>query len=140
MFHCFLGAADYDRLRPLSYPDTNVFLLCFSISSSASFDHVSTKWYPEISTHCSNTPIILVGTKLDLRDERETIERLKEDNLEPISFKQGEEKAKEILAEKYMECSALTQNGIRQLFDMAIRSSLRRLHASEKKKKNCNLM
>lgn len=43
------GQEDYDRLRPLSYPQTDVFLTCFSIISPSSFENVSAKWYPEIS-------------------------------------------------------------------------------------------
>lgn len=46
--------------------------------------------------HCPSTPIILVGTKLDLRDEKETIEKLKEKKLAPITYPQGLALAKEI--------------------------------------------
>ena len=46
------------------------------------------QWYPEVSHHCPNTPIILVGTKLDLRDDKETIEKLKEKQLSPVSYTQ----------------------------------------------------
>ena len=60
------------RLRPLSYPQTDVFLICFSVTSPASFENVRAKWYPEVSHHCPNTPIILVGTKLDLREDKVT--------------------------------------------------------------------
>lgn len=52
---------DYDRLRPLSYPQTDVFVLCFSVVSPVSFDNVSTKWIPEIRQHCPDAPIVLVG-------------------------------------------------------------------------------
>ncbi len=41
-----------------------------------------------MSHHCPNTPIILVGTKLDLRDDKETIDKLKEKRLAPITFPQ----------------------------------------------------
>ena len=37
------GQEDYDRLRPLSYPQTDVFLVCYSIISRASFDNVKAK-------------------------------------------------------------------------------------------------
>lgn len=55
------GQEDYDRLRPLSYPQTDVFLICFSIASPSSFENVTSKWYPEIKHHCPDAPIILVG-------------------------------------------------------------------------------
>ena len=60
------GKEDYDRLRPLSYPQTSVFCLCFSIISKASFKNVKTKWVPEIRHHCPDVPIILMATKSDL--------------------------------------------------------------------------
>jgi hypothetical protein len=37
------GQEDYDRLRPLSYPQTDVFLICFSLVSPPSFENVKTK-------------------------------------------------------------------------------------------------
>ncbi|KAG2464312.1 RAC2 protein, partial [Polypterus senegalus] len=81
-------------------------------------------WYPEVRHHCPSTPIILVGTKLDLRDEKETIEKLKEKKLAPITYPQGLALAKEIDAVKYLECSALTQRGLKTVFDEAIRAVL----------------
>lgn len=63
----------------------------------ATFDCVPPpQWYPEVRHHCPNTPIILVGTKLDLRDEKDTIEKLKEKKLAPITYPQGLALAKEI--------------------------------------------
>ena len=56
-FYCSLGLfdtagqEDYDRLRPLSYPETDVFLVCFSVVSPSSFENVKEKWYPEIKHH-----------------------------------------------------------------------------------------
>ena len=46
------------------------------------------QWYPEVRHHCPNTPIILVGTKLDLREDKDTIEKLKEKKLAPITYPQ----------------------------------------------------
>lgn len=118
------GQEDYDRLRPLSYPQTDIFLICFSIVNPTSFENVRAKWYPEVSHHCPSTPIILVGTKLDLRDDRETLEKLREKKMSPISFPQGLGMMKEISAIKYLECSALTQKGLKTVFDEAIRAVL----------------
>ncbi|VEL32280.1 unnamed protein product, partial [Protopolystoma xenopodis] len=65
------GQEDYDRLRPLSYPDTDVILMCFSIDSTDSLENIVEKWHPEVKHFCPNVPIILVGNKRDLRnDER----------------------------------------------------------------------
>jgi len=129
------GQEDYDRLRPLSYPQTDIFLICFSIISPASFENVRAKWYPEINHHNPNTPIILVGTKLDLREDKDTIDRLAEKKLAPISFQQGQQMCKEISGVKYLECSALTQKGLKNVFDEAIRAVISPQKAPAKKKK-----
>jgi len=134
------GQEDYDRLRPLSYPQTDVFLVCFSIISPASFENVSAKWYPEISHHAPNVPVILVGTKLDLRDDKETIDRLREKRMAPISYEQGLSKMKEITAVKYLECSALTQKGLKNVFDEAIRAVISPPINKNVKKGNCSLL
>ncbi len=134
------GQEDYDRLRPLSYPQTDVFLTCFSIISPPSFENVSSKWYPEVSHHCPQTPIILVGTKLDLREDRETMERLREKGQMPISYEQGMAKAKEINAIRYLECSALTQKGLKNVFDEAIRAVIQPSVKKNKKKSGCNVL
>ncbi len=123
----------YDRLRPLSYPQTDVFLLCFSIVSPSSFENIRAKWFPEVSQYCPNVPFILLGTKLDLRDDPETIERLRSNSCEPISFDQGCSMANTIGAFKYCECSALTQKGLKQVFDDAIRSTYSRTDKLKKK-------
>jgi Ras-related C3 botulinum toxin substrate 1 len=115
------GQEDYDRLRPLSYPQTDVFLICFSIVSPPSFDNVKAKWFPEIEHHAPNVPIILVGTKLDLREDKATAESLRSKKMEPVSYEQALAVAKEIKAHKYLECSALTQRNLKSVFDEAIR-------------------
>ena len=115
------GQEDYDRLRPLSYPQTDVFLICFSIVSPPSFDNVKAKWSPEIAHHAPGVPIILVGTKLDLREDSKTLESLRSKRMEPVSYEQALQTAKEIQARKYLECSALTQRNLKSVFDEAIR-------------------
>eukprot|EP01089_Gocevia_fonbrunei_P000763 TRINITY_DN1074_c0_g1_i1.p1 TRINITY_DN1074_c0_g1~~TRINITY_DN1074_c0_g1_i1.p1 ORF type:complete len:236 (-),score=35.37 TRINITY_DN1074_c0_g1_i1:113-715(-) len=116
------GSAEYDQLRPLSYPGTDVFIVCFSLTSPESFENVKTKWVPEVTHFNPKTPMVLVGTKLDLRDNAETIKSLKEHNLEPINSDGGEKLAKEISAYKYIECSALTQKNLTSVFEEACRA------------------
>ncbi|CAG2108710.1 unnamed protein product [Medioppia subpectinata] len=118
------GQEDHDRPRILSYPQTDVLLICFSLVNPDSFENVKSKWYPEVSHHCPQTPIVLVGTKLDLRDDPNIKYKLKIRNLRPVSYAQGMSMAKDIGATKYQECSALTKKGLKNVFDVAIRAVL----------------
>ena len=79
------------------------------------------QWYPEIEHHAPNVPIILVGTKLDLRDDPEVREQLRQRKMAPISYEQAVQVGKEIKAVKYIECSALTQRNLKSVFDEAIK-------------------
>jgi len=92
------------------------------VSQPTSFSNVRTKWWPEVTHHCPTAKILLVGTKLDLREDPEKLESLKEKGLAPITPEQGADMAKEIKAVKYMECSALTQRGLKEVFDESIRA------------------
>jgi len=129
------GQEDYDRLRPLSYPQTDVFLCAFSVVNPSSFENIRAKWYPEVSHHCPNTPIILVGTKVDLREDSATIEKLNTKKQAPITYEQGLQMMQEIGGVKYMECSALTQTGLKAVFDEAIRAVLTPANNPAKKEK-----
>ena len=119
------GQSEYDRLRPLSYPQTEIFLVCFSVVSPASFQNVTGKWIPEIQHHCpKDILILLVGTKSDLRDEPHALDELNEKGLKPILHQQGTKLAKDLGAVAYLECSAATQVGVKEIFDFAIRAVL----------------
>jgi len=116
------GSEEYNTLRPLSYPGTDVFIICFSIFSPTSFENVIKKWFPEIRQHMdTKPPIVLVGTKLDLRSKPAALESLRTNNEEPITPEMGEQMRQEIGAYKYLECSALTQEGLATVFEEAIR-------------------
>jgi len=136
------GQEDYDRLRPLSYPQTDVFLCTFSVISSSTFENIRARWYPEVSHHCPNTPLILVGTKIDLREDEGTLEKLSYKKRGAITYEQGFQMMKEIGAVKYMECSALTQTGLKAVFDEAIRAavSIPPLKKEKKKSGDCILL
>lgn len=118
------GQEDYDRLRPLSYPDTQVFLICFSLINPISYENVRAKWSKEVKRYTQNVPIILVGTKLDMREDPEIAKRLGAQSLSPITFEQGLALAKEIGAYSYAECSAKTQKGLTKVFNDAIEGML----------------
>ncbi|KAG5186921.1 Rho family GTPase [Tribonema minus] len=114
------GQEDYDRLRPLSYPQTDVFLVCFSVVDTTSFQNVKLKWIPELQHHAAGVPFILVGTKMDLRNDSKALRSLAERRQQPISFNEAQNLANELGAYRYMECSALTQQGLKHVFDGAI--------------------
>ena len=138
------GQEDYDRLRPLSYPQTDVFLMCFSVVSPISFDHIQQKWYPEISHHCPGVPIVLVGNKIDLRDDPNTNAVLRERRMSPVTREQGLEMAKRIKAIKYVECSAKTARNLKEVFhtaaEVVVSPELYRASYDTKKKKTCSIL
>merc|ERR1712137_1436949 len=131
------GQEEYDRLRPLSYANANVFLVCFSVTNPVSFENVTSKWYPEVIHFCPDVPQLLVGTKLDLRSDSNTLEKLKGLGQSPISLEKGQELAKKIKAIKYLECSTKTGENLKSVFDEAVKAVL---FAPKKKKSGCVLL
>ncbi|XP_064604366.1 ras-like GTP-binding protein RHO [Liolophura sinensis] len=131
------GQEDYDRLRPLSYPDTDVILMCFSIDSPDSLENIPEKWTPEVKHFCPNVPIILVGNKKDLRNDESTKRELMKMKQEPVRAEDGRSMAEKINAYSYLECSAKTKEGVRDVFETATRAALQ---VKKKKKGGCALL
>ncbi|KAI1110646.1 ras family protein [Nemania sp. NC0429] len=115
------GQEEYDRLRPLSYPETDLIFVCFAIDCPNSLDNVLDKWYPEVLHFCPYTPLILVGLKSDLRHKKTCIEMLKTQGLTPVTSEQGMAVAKKMGAQ-YMECSSKEMIGVDEIFESAIHS------------------
>jgi small GTP-binding protein len=115
------GQDDYDRLRPLSYPQTDVFLVMFSVVNPVSFANVVSKWIPEIKHYCPETPFILVGAKSDLRTNPAALERLQDMGKSAVPREDAEKAAREYGAARYIECSALTQENLKDVFVEAVR-------------------
>ena len=59
---------DFPRLQYLSYPQTDVFLVCFANNNQYSFESVKESWIPEIQHHCPGAPFMIIGCKDDLRE------------------------------------------------------------------------
>ena len=131
------GQEDYDRLRPLSYPDTHVILICFSVDRPDSLDNVWDKWNPEVIHFCDGVPKLLVALKKDLRHDENVIKELKKTNQHPVTFEEGLQIATKINAYKYLECSAKSNDGVHEVFEHATRAAL--MHR-KKKKKECLIM
>ena len=120
------GQEDYDRLRPLSYPDTDVILMCFSIDNPDSLQNIPEKWSPEVKHFCPNVPIILVGNKKDLRNDEHTKRELARMKQTPVKTEDGAAVATLINANCYLECSAKTREGVREVFYAATKAALQK--------------
>lgn len=141
------GQEEYDRLRPLSYPQTDIFLICFSVTERNSFRNVIDKWLPELKTNSNienseifikfkKYPILLVGTKSDLSDS------INENDPNFISRDEINQIVQENCFMSYVECSAMAQTGVREVFEKAIDNVVfepERL-ANKQKKSSNNLM
>ena len=117
----------------ITFVNTDVFLVCFSVINPDSYDNVRERWVPEIQKYWGQAPFLLVGTQMDLRTDRATITNLGEiyndqirirtidisekEMKKPVNVEQGKRLASELGAVAYLECSALTQEGMKNVFD-----------------------
>jgi Ras-related C3 botulinum toxin substrate 1 len=127
------GQEDYDRVRPIHYPGTDMFLVCYSVVTFSeayhmtSFEAVSRMWIPEITHHVPDALRLLVACKMDLREDQATLDQLKaNDEQTPITTAQGKALATEMGAAGFVECSAKSQIGVQEVFLEALRIALLR--------------
>ena len=118
------GQEDYDKWRSIVYPQTDVFLVCFSVMSPPSLDNVQDKWVPELRSHNPQTPILLVGTQTDLRQDEQKLQDLQKKKHRPVSKERAEQVVEDLKLVGYKECSAYTQDGLKDVFDEAIMLAL----------------
>jgi len=128
------GDSNYDKIRVLGYANADVIFICFSISSRSSFEHIDSGrskwddlggWAPEMNAYCPDVPKFLVGTKSDLRSEADC-----------VASSEGEAKAKQMGAVKYLECSALTGDNLKVIFDEVMKCAIFGTGKGKKKKSN----
>lgn len=117
------GQEDYERLRALSYHETDVFILCYSIVHRPSLENIERRWAPEVRRVSPGSHIILCGCKMDLRSDPLEVKRLQERGQSVVSTSEGERVARNIGADCFFECSALTQEGLKDVFDEALLSA-----------------
>jgi len=116
------GQEDYETIRTTTcFPNTHIFIVCFSVVHPDSFHNVKQKWLEELKKASPDTPFILVGTKTDLREKEDIVKKLAEKNKEPISSKEGKKRAKEIKAKAYVECNAKDLNSVNEVFRTALK-------------------
>jgi len=126
------GREDYDRLRPLSYPQTDFFLVCFSVCNPYSFTNVKEKWMPELNHHCPDVPKFLVGTKSDVREDEQMLKSIKGKGLDLISTVDAMNLASELGLNGYIETSSYLHQNVDEVFFTAIQY----LNGNGKKKNN----
>lgn len=132
---CIVLQDDFDSLRPLCYPSTDVFLVCFSVVNPTSFHNVLDKWIPELRRHCPRAPVILVGTQCDLRSDVKVLVELDQYEERPVTEEQALARTRNISALSYVECSALTQKNLKEVFDAAILAAMDKQGLLEKVKR-----
>ncbi|GMM32069.1 Rho family GTPase [Martiniozyma asiatica (nom. inval.)] len=130
------GQEEFDKLRSLSYSDTHCVILCFAIDNFDSLANVKHKWVGEILEHCQGVKLILVALKADLRAEEG--KRL-------VTYEEGLKVAKEIGALRYLECSAIKNRGVKEVFTEAARIAIAAKPAAPsgeppKQEKGCIIM
>ena len=133
---------DIEMIRRMCYFMQDVFLVCFSTVIPESLENVSKKWIPKIRDYnpTEKVPtILLVGTQIDLRQDRATLDKLADKNQIPISSKVGAKIAKQLGAAKYVECSAMTKEGLQGVENIIDQACYERLKHEEKKRKTCTI-
>jgi len=126
---------EYDQLRPISYANTNIFLLCFAIDWPETLESIEQKYVPELLHFCSHpsVPYLLVGCKSDLRPKCRTTESRQGNTEIFVSREEAEVSARRIGAFMYVECSARTGYGVQEVlrkaaFAASLRTQSRRRH------------
>ncbi|XP_040568214.1 uncharacterized protein [Lepeophtheirus salmonis] len=109
------GQEFYDRLRILTYP-ADVIIICFAIDRPETLANVRKRWIPEVRQHCKGVPILLVGNKIDLRDDRMVLSNLRKVQKAPVLFAETRSMAYSINATAFHECSAKLLDGVNELF------------------------
>lgn len=117
------GQEEYSRLRPLSYSEVDILLVCYAANNLTSLQNVEDLWFPEVKHFCPDVPIMLIGLKSDLYAMDDLRSLVDPREAESIAFKSG--------AFSHIQCSAKTRNGVEQVFTTAMDTALRdKLHDS----------
>jgi Rho family protein len=136
------GQEEFDRLRSLSYDDTDLIMLCYSVDSKDSLENVESKWVGEIADNCPGVKLVLVALKCDLREQgdeeggaatgasanpdaaADSSGAGQPEKRPLINYDQGLEVARRIGAMRYLECSAMKNRGVNEAFTEAARVAL----------------
>lgn len=125
---------EFGHFRSLCYAHVDVFILCFSLVNPVSFDNITSKWIPQIRAGNLTSPIVLVGTQSDLCHNVDILIHLDQLHTKPVHFSQARRLKRRIKAHHYVECSALTQHNLKDVFDYAISAAIKHKRTGTKSK------
>ena len=138
---CLRVASSLPPSGPLSYPSSDIFILCFSLISRTSLLNAASKWAPELRAYDkrngTHTPIILIGTKLDVRNDPLLCSQVQaaagevsgmrnSSTSDVVTYEEGLHTSRKMGCAAYVECSAMTQDGLKLAFDSAINVALKK--------------
>lgn len=106
LLHHLWGGEDYARLRPLSMPGTDCFVVTFDLDNLAQFRDIEAYWLPELRQHSPGVPWIILGMKKEVRDSAAA-----------VSLDEANQTAQRLGAAQYLECSMERDEGLDQLLD-----------------------
>ncbi|XP_006001547.1 rho-related GTP-binding protein RhoH [Latimeria chalumnae] len=109
------GNDAFKGIRPLSYQQADIVLVCYSVSNHNSYLNIRNKWIAEIRHHLPKAPVLVVATQTDQREMGAH---------RAITPVEGKRLAQDIKAKGYLECSALSNRGVQQVFEYAVRTAV----------------
>lgn len=110
------GQEEYSRLRPLSYSEVDILLVCYAVDNPTSLQNVGDMWFPEVKHFCPDVPVMLIGLKSDLY--------AKEDPIKLVDPRRAESLALKLGAFTHVQCSAKTRENVDQVFSTAMNTAL----------------
>ncbi|KAJ8271711.1 hypothetical protein COCON_G00105700 [Conger conger] len=121
------GNDTFRGIRPMSYQQADVVLLCYSVANHTSFANVRHKWINEIRGHLPQVPVLVVATQTDQRE-------MGSSRAHCLSSSEGKRLAQDIRAKGYLECSAISNRGVQQVFECAVRTAINKARKRERRR------
>lgn len=121
------GNDTFRGIRPMSYQQADVVLLCYSVANHTSFASVRHKWICEVREHLPHVPVLVVATQTDQRE-------MGPYRAHCLSSAEGKRLAQDIRAKGYLECSAISNRGVQQVFECAVRTAINKARKRERRR------
>lgn len=121
------GNDAFRSIRPLSYQQADVVLMCYSVANHSSFLNLKNKWISEIRSNLPCTPVLVVATQTDQRESGPH-------RASCINAIEGKRLAQDVRAKGYLECSALSNRGVQQVFECAVRTAVNQARRRNRRK------